>query len=189
MFDSLQTESLSGLLPVWTVACQAPLAMGFSRQELWSGLPFPSPGGLPDPRIKPESPTLQAVSLPSEPLENPKSFIPASLKLHLLGNALFSREEPVWTPACRDCSLPGSFGHGIFQARTLEWIAISFSRDLPDPRIEPESPTLQADSLPSEPLENPKSFNPASLKFYLLGNAVFSKEAKLRSCCSPIHQL
>ena len=124
MSDSLQTESLSGLLPVWTVACQAPLAMGFSRQELWSGLPFPSPGGLPDPRIKPESPTLQAVSLPSEPLENPKSFIPASLKLHLLGNALFSREEPVWTPACRDCSLPGSFGHGI--SRREHWSGLPF---------------------------------------------------------------
>jgi len=50
-----------------------------------------------------------------------------------------------------DCSLPGSSIHGIHQARTLEWVAISFSRDLPDPEIEPRSPTLQADSLPSEP--------------------------------------
>ena len=39
----------------WTVACQAPLSMGFSRQEYWSGLPFPSLGGLPDPGIKPRS--------------------------------------------------------------------------------------------------------------------------------------
>ena len=44
---------------------------------------------------------------------------------------------------------------GILQARILEWVAISFSRDLPDPRIEPRSPTLQADSLPSEPQGNP----------------------------------
>ena len=50
----------------WTVACQAPLSMGFSRQEYWSGLPCPSPGDLPDPGIKPASPALQA-SLPSEP--------------------------------------------------------------------------------------------------------------------------
>ena len=42
----------------WTVACQAPPSMGFSRQEYWSGLPFPSPGDLPDPGIEPGSPTL-----------------------------------------------------------------------------------------------------------------------------------
>ena len=47
----------------WTVAHQAPLSMEFSRQEYWSGLPFPSPGDLPDPEIKPESPALQADSL------------------------------------------------------------------------------------------------------------------------------
>ena len=50
----------------WTAACQAPLCMGFSRQEYWSGLPLPSPGGLPDPGIEPTSPALQADSLPSE---------------------------------------------------------------------------------------------------------------------------
>ena len=46
---------------------QAPLSMGFPRQEYWSGLPFPSSGDLPDPRIKPRSPTLQADALASEP--------------------------------------------------------------------------------------------------------------------------
>ena len=51
----------------WTVAHQAPLSMGFSRQEYWSGLPFPSPGGLPDPGIEPGSPALQADVLTSEP--------------------------------------------------------------------------------------------------------------------------
>ena len=50
----------------WTVAHQAPLSMEFSRQEYWSGLPFPSPGDLPNSGIKPGSPTLQADSLPSE---------------------------------------------------------------------------------------------------------------------------
>ena len=49
----------------WTIACQAPLSMGFSRQEYWSGLPFPSPGDLPDAGIEHRSPTLQADSLPS----------------------------------------------------------------------------------------------------------------------------
>ena len=47
----------------WTIAHQASLSMGFSRQEYWSGLPFPSPGGVPDPGIKPRSPALQADSL------------------------------------------------------------------------------------------------------------------------------
>ena len=50
----------------WTVARQAPLSMGFSRQEYWSGLPFPSPGDLPDPGIKPGSPALQADDFPTE---------------------------------------------------------------------------------------------------------------------------
>ena len=49
-----------------------------------------------------------------------------------------------------DYSLPGSSVHGIFQARVLEWVAISFSGDLPDPGIKPGSPALQADSLPTE---------------------------------------
>ena len=51
----------------WTVAHQASPSMRFSRQEYWSGLPFPSPGDLPDPGIEPGSPTLQADALPSEP--------------------------------------------------------------------------------------------------------------------------
>ena len=52
----------------WTVAYQAPPSMGFSRQDCWSGLPFPSPGDLPDPGIEPGSPTLQADALLSEPV-------------------------------------------------------------------------------------------------------------------------
>ena len=51
----------------WTVAHQAPLSMGFSRQEYWSGLPFPSSGDLPYPGIEPRSPALQADTLTSEP--------------------------------------------------------------------------------------------------------------------------
>ena len=51
---------------LWTVALQAPLSMGFSRQKYWSRLPFPSPGDLPDPGIKPRSAALQADSLPFE---------------------------------------------------------------------------------------------------------------------------
>ena len=65
-----ESESLSRarlLATPWTVAYQAPPSIGFSRQACWSGLPFPSPGDLPDPGIKPGSPTLQADALLSEP--------------------------------------------------------------------------------------------------------------------------
>ena len=54
----------------WTIAHQAPPSIEFSRQEHWSGLPFPSPGDLPNPGIEPGSPTLQADALQSEPPGN-----------------------------------------------------------------------------------------------------------------------
>ena len=55
----------------WTVAYQAPPSMGFSRQEYWSGLPFPSPGDLSNPGIEPGSPAFQAAALTSEPPGKP----------------------------------------------------------------------------------------------------------------------
>ena len=55
----------------WTVACQAPLSLKLFRQEYWSGLPFPSPGDLPNPGMEPRPPALQADSLPSEALRKP----------------------------------------------------------------------------------------------------------------------
>ena len=54
----------------WMVTYQAPQSMGFSRQEYWSGLPFPSLGDLPNPGTEPGSPALQTDALPSEPLNN-----------------------------------------------------------------------------------------------------------------------
>ena len=70
----------------WTVARQAPLSTGFSRQEYWSGLPCSPPGDLPNPGIEPESPTWQAGSLPSEPPGKPSVsghgiMVPAPLGL------------------------------------------------------------------------------------------------------------
>ena len=56
----------------WTVAHQAPPSVGFSRQEYWSGLPFPSPGDLPDPGVEPRFPALQADALTSKPPGKPK---------------------------------------------------------------------------------------------------------------------
>ena len=88
----------------WTVAHQTSLSIGFSRQECWSGLPFPSPGDLPDPGTESGSPALQADSLLTEPLL-------------LLPLSHFSRVrlcDPI------DGSPPGSPVPGILQARTLE---------------------------------------------------------------------
>ena len=62
----LLTKLCPTLAISWYVACQAPLSMGFFRQEYWSGLPFPSPGDLPHPGIEPRSPALQADSLSTE---------------------------------------------------------------------------------------------------------------------------
>ena len=65
----------------WTVACQVPLCMEFSRQEYWSGLPFPSPGDLSDPGIEPVSPALQAdfffffsADPPGKPVSHPRTL-------------------------------------------------------------------------------------------------------------------
>ena len=62
---------MSDFVTLWTVALQAALSMEFSRQEYWRGLPFPSPGGLPNPGTEAGSVALQADSLPSEPQEKP----------------------------------------------------------------------------------------------------------------------
>ena len=68
-------QSCLTLVTTWTVAHQVPLSMGFSRQEYWSGLPFPSPGDLPDPGIEPTSPALQADSLPPESPGKPHTLL------------------------------------------------------------------------------------------------------------------
>ena len=67
----LVAKSCPTLVTPWIVAHQAPLSMGLSRQEYWSGLPYPPPGDLPDPGIEPttpEAPAVQAVSSTTEPL-------------------------------------------------------------------------------------------------------------------------
>ena len=103
----------------WTVAYQAPPSMGFSRQECWSGLPFPSLGDLPDPGIEPRSPTLQADALPSEPPWKPKVNVAAAAAKSLQSCPTLC--DPI------DGSPPGSPVPGILQARTLEWVATAFS--------------------------------------------------------------
>ena len=82
--EFLKVKSLSRVrlfAAPWTVAHQASPSMGFSRQEYWSGLPFPSPGDLPHPGIEPRSPVLQADTLPSEPPWSLFSATPPGLGL------------------------------------------------------------------------------------------------------------
>ena len=69
--EKKESVSQSDSANPWTAACQAPLSMEFSRQEHWSGLPLPTPGGLPDPGIAPGSPAMWADSLPPEPAGKP----------------------------------------------------------------------------------------------------------------------
>ena len=77
----------------WTVAYKAPLSMGFSRQEYWSGLPFPSPGDLPDPGIESRSPALQADALTFEPPN--LLYLNLTPRHHLKGKENITREN-IW---------------------------------------------------------------------------------------------
>ena len=109
--------------------------MGFSRQEYWSGVPLPS--------LRPT-------------LGNNRCNDKGVGYLVLLGALSEVTQSCLTLCDPMDCSLPGSSVYGIFQARVLEWVSISFSRGSSDPGIEPGSPALQADALPSEPPGNPR---------------------------------
>ena len=103
------------------VAHKAPLSIGFLRQEYWNGLPFPSPGHPPTPGTEPmflTFPTLAGSSLVPPGKDFKSESVSYSVTL----------SDP------KDCSPPGSPGHGILQARLLEWIAIPFSREASRPR-------------------------------------------------------
>ena len=118
---------------------------GIYRQEYWSGLLFPSLGDLPDPGIKPLSPAWLVDSLPLRHLGSPNELGFGSKEL-LCGFWKTIRflskwkEESEVAQSCStfcnpmDCSPPGFSIHGIFQARILEWVAVSFSRRSSWPR-------------------------------------------------------
>ena len=108
---------------LWTVAHQAPLSMGFSKKELWSGLPCPPPVHLPNPGTEPASLSSPALA---------GRFFTTSATWEALNQVLLlllSRFSCVWL-----CETPETAAHhgespipGILQARTLEWVATSFS--------------------------------------------------------------
>ena len=112
----LVTKSRQTLATPWTVACQAPLSMGFSRQEYWSGLPFPFPGDLPNPGIELMSPALQADSLLSEPPGKPRlstMFSPQLFGRRSQRNCTHVLKLLCWTGGsdgkkiCLQCRRPG----------------------------------------------------------------------------------
>ena len=122
---------------VTTRSVAHPLSMQFSRQEYWSAEPSPSPGHLPNPGIRPRSPTRQADSLlsesPGKPLLQPMHIY---LITQMKQTNSLSEIAQLCPTLCdpMDCRLSGSSIHGIFQARVLEWVAISFSRGSSQPR-------------------------------------------------------
>ena len=163
----------------WTIVHQASLSIEFSRQEYWSGLPFPSSGDLPNPGIKYRSPELQADSLPSEPIGKPMTNLDSILKnrditlptkVHVVKAMVF----PV-TYGCESLTINKGKGKGkllspvqlfatpwtvayqaplsmgVLQAEYRGGLPTPLPGDLSNPGIEPRSPSLWADSLPAEP--------------------------------------
>ena len=131
----------------WCVACQAPLSMGFSRQEYWSGLHFPLPGDLPDPEIESES--LKSCSVMSHSLR-PHGLVHGILQARILewvACPFFRGSEPK-SPVLQADSLPAKSQE---KPKNTGVGSLSlFQLGLPDPGIEPGFPALQADSLPTE---------------------------------------
>ena len=109
----------------WTVAHQAPLSIGFPRQEFWSGLPFPSPGDLPDPGIKPASPAWQAGSLPLSHLgrlhRNYYLIHEASLVAQAVKNVPAKQEMQVWSLGREDPLEKEMATHSRILAWEIQW--------------------------------------------------------------------
>ena len=97
--EMVSCSVVSDSATLWTVAHQAPLSMEFSRQEYWSGLPFPSPGDLPNPGIEPMSPALQVDSLLSEPLGS--------------HGVKWAESKPRWHPAAAQDQTLCHFSHPV----------------------------------------------------------------------------
>ena len=147
------TEALEGgglvaklcltLVTPWTVGCQAPLSVRFSRQEYWSGLPFPSPGDL-----------LTHGSNLCLPVSEDRFFMNLShhkspvklLRTLKMWVCVLSRFSCVWLFVT-----PGFSVHEILQQEYWSGLPFLSPGDLPDPGIERRPPAWQADSWPSEP--------------------------------------
>ena len=156
--ESEVTQSCPNVFdPMDYIAYHASPSMEFSRQEYWSGLPFPSPEDLPDPGIKPGSHIIGRHKLPhyrqtlyclshqgKQPTRLPCPWDSpgknTGVGCHFLLQCKKVKSESEAAQSCptlsdpMNCSLPGSSIYGIFQARVLEWGAIAFS-DNPQYRV------------------------------------------------------
>ena len=166
---------------LWTAACQVPVSMEFSRQEYWNGLPHPLPGDLPDPQIKPESLMCPAMAGGFFTTSTTWKLFEGSWKWKLFSCVWlfvtpwtihymeFSRKlKRVAFPFCSGSPQPrdrtqashiaGEFFTSWATREAQEYksgLPIPSPTDLPDPGIEPGSPALQVDSLPTEPSWKP----------------------------------
>ena len=137
----------------WTVARQAPLSMGFSRQEYWSGLSCPPQGIFLTQGLNACLPCLlywQVVSLPLAPPRKPYYVLVVQLLSH------------VWLCDPMDCSPPGSSVHGILQARILEWVVLPSSRGTSPPRDQTcvsQASCIAGGFFTAEPLGKPQVVN------------------------------
>ena len=122
----LVTQWCPTLATPWTVALQAPLSMGFPKQEYWSGLPFPSPGDLPDPGIESGPPELQVDSLPNEPLGSPVLSCDHFIDVETEAQIAVISEIPfsMWYALVRVTVLSYSTNHvlGLKSFSPLSWI-------------------------------------------------------------------
>ena len=140
----------------WTAVCQAPLSVGFPRQEHWSGLQFPSPRDLPDPGIEPPSPASAGRFFTAEPPGKPLTMCES--------------ESEVAQSCPTLCNPMDSGPHQapLFMgfSRQEYWSGLPFLSpgDLPNPGMEPRSPALQADALLSEPPGKPRILERRTLK-------------------------
>ena len=124
----------------WTAAYQAPLSMGFSRQEYWSGVPLPSVASVVSDSVRPHRRQPNRLLCPwDSPGKN------TGVGCHFLLQCMKVKSESEVAQSCPtlrnpiDCSPPGSSVHGIFQARVLEWGAIAFSNMLASGTLELKS--------------------------------------------------
>ena len=146
----------------WTVARQAPLSMRFPlRQEYWSGLPFPSPGDLPNPGLEPTSPALAGGFFTTEPkngsevkwksLNHVWLFVTPwtiqSMEFSLLQGIFPTQGLNPGLPHCKWILYQLSHKES---PRILEWVVYPFSSGSSQPKNWMGSPALQADSLPTE---------------------------------------
>ena len=115
----LNHSVMSDFATPWTVAHQALLDMGFSRQVYWSRLPCPPPGDLPNPGIEPRSPALQTNSLPSEPQGKPKN--PCSRGTSQLRNRTWVSCTPALQVDSLPAELPGNPIHSFIQLLCTEY--------------------------------------------------------------------